>query len=670
MLSWLHAVALAAAMAAVAVGTSYFWLRIARLPGYVAAVLAPAVTAGLLLPIGHFYYRLNIFWAGTTVLPLLAAIGLAGAVLYLRQSRRRPASPTSPKPFRTGPAFWFLVAAGWLLGAVPLFMAGPATNPVQQWDPSFHMNGVWSINQIGDGRYGSALGALFAAGSASSYPSGWHAFTALFTSPHTALIGANASTLAVILLWVVGAAAYTRAIFQVRTATLIVALLAGGMLSMPADALMAYNQWPNASAVALLPGIGAALVLWGRAFTSWWTGEGNQRPAVLAAGLAVILLAVGGALSVHPSAAFNLLILMGPAIFAGGYRLVSYWLLSGSPRRAALTGLFLFAGAAVSCAVFFLPPVRSMGRYPRPGVSTEAAFVSIVLPTPPYPGTLSLFTSAAVLTLLVLAGIIATYGRSRTWPGGEKVLPTWPVWSYALFAAFTFLAFSAFESWREFLIAPWFLDTRRVMEPASLAIVTLAGLGFAWAVHLLQALRDRWSLRWPNWFAAAFLGLSVFLFSSAMGLEARIGAARTVLDPTQLGKPGMATAAELDMLYRLDELLPAEAIVLGDPQNGAVYTQVIGQRRAYFPALTLSRNPAPNEQTLRERFNQIHADPAVCDAVREEGITHFYADEDGYYYSRLRSERTPGLYGVDTSIGFELIAEGDTARVYEITACD
>lgn len=59
----------------------------------------------------------------------------------------------------------------------------------------------------------------------------------------------------------------------------------------------------------------------------------------------------------------------------------------------------------------------------------------------------------------------------------------------------------------------------------------------------------------------------------------------------------------------------------------------------------------------------------MCEVVRELGITHFYEDEDGWYYNFKRSTRSPGLYGVDTSMGFELVDHGGSAKLYRITAC-
>ena len=55
--------------------------------------------------------------------------------------------------------------------------------------------------------------------------------------------------------------------------------------------------------------------------------------------------------------------------------------------------------------------------------------------------------------------------------------------------------------------------------------------------------------------------------------------------------------------------------------------------------------------------------------MRKLGITHFYEEEDGAYYNFMRSTRNPGLYGVDTSSGFELVDAGGTAKLWKITAC-
>lgn len=672
MTSWLAAAGIAVVMVLVAVVPSYFWLRATRVPSFIAAVFAPAVTIALLVGLGYAYGALGVFWSGARVIPVLLLIGLAGSgAFWLRVRSAKLAGSALPSVTPAwGPTFWAAVLVGFLLGALPLFLAGPATNPVQQWDPSFHMNGVWTINHLGDGQMGSGLDEAFREGNSSDYPLGWHIFTALFTTPTTVVLGSNASSLAVILLWVVGAAAYTRMLFPSRVAQYASPVLAGGMLSMPGDALMAYNQWPNAAAVALLPGIASMMLLLGRHIAAWMQGKGRISGGKLLWGIVGLALAIIGTLVVHPGFAFNLLVLLGPAVIAGSFQVVRVF--AGQRRFGLVAGAVatFLASLVLLYRIMEMPQVRSMGEYPRSGISWLVAFGNVLTPAPPYPNSVSLAVWTGAVAALLVVGIFAVYYRSSWWPPSDHGWPTWPVWSFGAFAFLVFVAYSPDSAFREWIVAPWFLDPRRLMEPENLSMVPLAALGFSWLAHGVQRLLATRGLNASMRPLALGLAALLLMLSGGEGLLSRTNAARSVYDPDQLGKPGMATAGELKMLQGLDGKLPEGALVLGDPQNGSVYVQVIGQSRVFFPALTLSTNPTDNERLLVEEFNQINENPAVCQAVREEGITHFYADEDGYYYSRLRSDRTPGLYNVDTSTGFELVAQGDTARLYRITACD
>lgn len=668
---WFTASLVALAMAIVAVAPTYYWLRAARVPSFIAGVFAPAVTATVLVGLGYLYDMAGIFWSGARVFPALAAIGALGALVFWRRRRTSAGEKTDPWTLY----FWIAVLIGWLIAVLPIMFSGPAINPVQQWDPSFHMNGVWYINEVGNARFGQALAGNFTSGQASGYPSGWHIFVALFSVQRTVVFTANASTLAISLLWVVGAAAYTRVLFPVRSAWIIAPILAGGMLSMPADALAAYSQWPNGAAVALMPGIAAFMVVLGRrAYARWNRLEPRPSKRGLALWTAVLLFSIVGSVVVHPSVAFNLLVLLLPAVLAGFYKL---W-------RADLRGRRWWGIVALPIAVvlgFFVlvkllnsSTIRAMGDYPRSGVSLQVAFGNFLTPAPPYPRSISLIVWVAVVALLMVAGGAAIWagkpGQVSSIAPEGRGLRRWPILSFLAFAALTFIAYTPNSAFREFIVAPWYLDARRIMEPQNLAMVPLAALGFAWVLREARTWLAEQDSRLPGRLVAWGMVAVLLLVSVGEGFPARLAAAQSVYDPDQLGKPGMATAGELEMLRSLDTLLPPDAKVLGDPQNGAVYVQMIGQRKVFFPLLTLSSSPSKNETTFVQQFNQIHTNPAVCQALREEGIQYFYEDADGAYYGRMRSQRTPGLYNVDTSTGFELVAQGDTARVYRITACD
>lgn len=249
----------------------------------------------------------------------------------------------------------------------------------------------------------------------------------------------------------------------------------------------------------------------------------------------------------------------------------------------------------------------------------------------------------------------------------------WLIGAFALWAVATFLAYSPEDSLRVFLLSPWYMDPRRIMAVQNMVMVPLVSIGFAGMVMWVRQNRPRATRAEvessSQWRIGVLLGAWLLALSLGGALDARFEAARYVYDPDNLGKPGMLTQGELDMVRRIPTTLPEDAVVLGDPIAGAAYVEAIGQRRAFFPQLTTSEAPEPSRDVFRLHFNEIHTNPQVCEAVRREGITHFYADADGKYYNFDRSARHPGLYNVDTSVGFVPVDSGDEAVLYEITAC-
>lgn len=361
------------------------------------------------------------------------------------------------------------------------------------------------------------------------------------------------------------------------------------------------------------------------------------------------------------------------------------------------------------------PKVQAMGNYPRHGISWLMAFSHAFTPSPPFDETTFFGVTVAVTGLLVLAGVVWTVlsawdafaaervdaAEARGWDralssdaqdapvdsavtdGDAAQHPRpllWPIASYLVFAFLTFVAYAPDSAFREFLLAPWYMDARRIMSTQGATIVPLASIGFAWCAQWVArrmqvdappAVARHAAVSRPMLRTMSVV-LGVFLLVVTMGgaLDARLWAVRYVYDADHLGKPGMATSGELAMLRRMPETLPEDAVVLGDPIAGAAYTEVIGQRTAVFPQLSMANEDAASQAVLSQHFNEIHTNPEVCEVVRRLKITHYYEDEDGWYYQTLRSRRSPGLYGVDTSTGFELVDQGGTAKLYRITACD
>lgn len=686
-LTWVQIFPLAAAMLFFLVGTTYFWFRAVGAPAPISVVAAPAVTSVVVLVLSIAYYRLGIFWSGARVLPTLALIGAAGAIVFVRgrPKTRRSAGRWVDRPFLT-PSYITAAALAVLLATLPFMFAGPATNPVQQWDPSFHMNGIWGMTQLGVGAPGEGLAHNYGGRAPSGYPIGWHSFTALFATGPTAVQTANASSVALIILWVVAVSVYAYTLYPNRTAAVAATVLAGTALGMPADALGAYSQWPNAMSIAYLPGAAALAVITGRQWVARIsrTEKPGAKPAALqlVAWSTLTLLAVYGGILAHQVFAFNIAVLLAPAVVAGAAKITRAAISQRRPVWVIAPTLVIIGLAATVVYVLNLRALESMRSYPRSGVSLQAGLSQALLPIPPFPNLLGMHLYAAVVAALAAVGVLwivltlvlkrktaelgeATQSRQTTDLQISRPA-VWPIWSAAAFAALVFFAYGPDWPIRTWVVGAWFNDGRRIMEPQSVAVVPLAALGFAWIVTALNVWLDADLQRTLGWLLGGILVMGT-VFGA---LDARIAATRTVLDPNALGKPGMATEGVLDMMNQLPDLLDEDAVVLGDPQAGAMYSQMIGQRWAYFPQLSYLNADRDAQAMLVHRFKHVATDPAVCQVVTDQGITHFFESPDGQYYGRYRSDRSPGLYNVDTSVGFELVAEGDGAGLYLITACD
>ena len=637
---------------------------------------------------------------------------------------------------------WAMVTAGAFLAALPMLLHANPELPAQQWDSTFHLNGVWSILQFGSASPFGGLSDLYG-GRSVFYPTTWHAFTALFSTSPTVIRAANASSIVLMIMWVLGASALTSVITRRRGAILAAPILAGLLLDMPADNLTMYNQWPNAMGLAAVPGVVALAVILGRRIAGAF--EEGIRPLLRELYLSIfLLLGAAGASAAHPSSAFVLAALLIPALLAGSVTVLRRAVASGSWLRVILVTLIVASATLMPFLALTTSKIRAMGEYPRPGFTWSYALSHMFTPAPPFTETTSMSMMILLQAGLVLLGVaylsglmtpklrgigggapssssiakgperehdkpsdskpplsggqwddkesgdddpwddkatplarehLREWSRARDWLRVEE--PLWPIASYLVFCVLTLLAYAPLGEVRTFLLAPWYLDARRIMGAHGLTMVPLMALGFDLLASIAHKILSRatgsvQSFSLPQlapWKVKITLGLVLLTLSGFGALDSRLAATDYVYDPEKLGKPGMADTAELAMIRRMRLRIPGDSLVLGDPIAGAAYTEVLGQHEAVFPQLSMTNGGERWQQVLAHRFKDIHTDPEVCEVVRELGITHFYEDEDGWYYNFKRSTRSPGLYGVDTSMGFELVDHGGSAKLYQITAC-
>ncbi len=740
-----------------------FWVRARVRSSVVALAVAPGMTMAILTALSIVFDVAGVDWERAKVFPVLGLVGALGAVVWLFESARRagggtlqpggivaaigPRRPLGEAQSRVRASTWAMIGVGALLAALPMLLRADPRLPAQQWDSTFHLNGVWSMLHSHSASPFGGLADLYG-GRKVFYPTTWHAFTALFSTPTTVIRASNASSIVLMIVWVLGATALTSVVTRRRGAILASPILAGLLLDMPADNLTMYNQWPNAMGLAAVPGVVALAVIVGRRMRAD-LGSLRALASHVPLGLAVVLGALG-ATAAHPSSAFVLAALLLPPLLGGLWKIGRAAIDEGASARAIGAGIVGALALGTPFLLLTTSRIRAMGEYPRAGISWSYAFSHMFTPAPPFTATAALSALILVQAALLLIGVAALTGLippsalprtaasssidedgaarplegtgtddetadapaadlADTPDSGAPVAPAfpeppslgspapaprrvvrpsaeweplWPIVSYLVFCVLTFLAYAPIGEPRTFLLAPWYLDARRIMGSHGLAMVPLMAIGFdriAGALHALLSARaprtapgERPVLgaaRPARWRVDAVLGLVLLLVTGVGALDSRLIATDYVYDTEALGKPGMATAGEIAMLRRMQLLIPGDAVVLGDPIAGAAYSEVIGQHTAVFPQLTMTGGDDHWQEILAKRFNEIATSPDVCEAIRALGVTYYYEDEDGWYYDFLRSSRYPGLYNVDTSTGFELVDQGGTAKLYKITAC-
>ncbi|WP_331274748.1 DUF6541 family protein [Schaalia sp. lx-260] len=762
--------------------------------------VSASVTWGLIFVVGMAYRAFGIPFTRLTLLPFLGGISLLGWVLWAWRKRKKAAHFLSATPalrsevsernaLTRHKSQWPLllaVCSGWLIAALPMLVRANPHNPAQQWDAVHHLNGVWLMLDVNEISPWTSLAAL-RGGATSFYPNLWHTFVLIFSTKTTVIEAANVSSLLLMFLWVLGAAALLRTLTTDVSVIVVGTIMSGGLLSMPADALTMYNQWPHAAGTTLLLGLLVLGIEAGRSISHYspQIGKTGSVAALSAATLgrltavfpALIFSLIGVTLA-HPSALFGgVFILLVPFL----YHMLTY------AYRAFDHGYFLSSACwVIAAALSVLLPlmaldtaaVRAMAAYPRSGLGWDFAFSRMFTPFPPFNTTWGFMATVACFGILTLCGAVALifylYGKmsvaraqARTKNQAENseapqpltmhtdagihfsveeqgkpvqetnetdyvstgtpalatdltcsdsaeqsnsapepqliqaaeppfvrarphrsdttltdIMRPWILGAFLLFSFLTFLSYAPDNELRTFLLGPWYKDPRRIMAIHALLMVPLAATGMVIVARFISSYMTPTSMgrhvarkkysshQVRSRRVELILGCGLLLVTCLCATDARFRAVDYVYDLDNLGKPGMVTAGELRMLQAMPQTLPPDARVFGDPIAGAAYSEVIGQRYAFFPHLSLANLDTYTQDLLSQSFNQIHTNPKICQAIREQKITHFYEEADGIYYNFTRSKRHPGFYYVDTSHGFELVDQGDTAKLWKITACN
>lgn len=637
-ISWPAALILSALMLIAVVAPGASLLKAAGVPWDVALPAGPAVTILVVGMASALMRPLGIAWtpvSGWTMLIWCTALGI---FLSRRRGGSAPGRHTIVIPAL--PYDWHrLVPVGIGVALAAVFqlvvlidVMGSPERLLQNHDAMFHLNLIEETYRSGNA---SPLSAATPLNGGGYYPNTWHTLAVLLRPALSTSAAFN------VMLVLVGTflmpfvlASLTRAAGGGTLAVILAPVLGCATAWFPGFMLTFNAQVPAAWAIATALGAVAAVL------TSMQYGRIPQALGVALAGAAGTTMAHAGA---------------GQWLVIVTLLLAAAWMLTSSrwPARPRQRGIAAAAIVLVPLAAMTrVPQLRAMGAYTRSPKSVSDA-VAEMLWLNPIDGSV---WDNVVLVALALIGLIVLL-RSR-----RVLLPV--VWLTTI----TLSAVTALPEgpwWA--LTGGWWRDNNRYLATLALLSGCLAAIAIDTCLgaairRMAQAAPERERLLAP---ATAFL---LVLMVAVPGTDRLEMWTRRGYDETALIHPSWVSSKERSALEALSPAILDDAVVYGVPSSGAALVPVLSDGGA-FVRIDTSRSLPHDQKYLADHFSGIGSDPHVCEIIKRNGGDPLYYEDTTLDHKKAGIE-FPGFQDVDTSRGFEPVAQLGSATLWRITACD
>ncbi|QFG68369.1 DUF6541 family protein [Ornithinimicrobium pratense] len=636
----------------------YAVLRLLGVRGLLAWGAGPAVTTGLSGVLAIGYGLLGVPWRlWALLLGLLLVVAVAALVGRLLGSTTDPAGVTVAGERRLRPVERLWLVPTWALGggvlaATMMTGMGRADQPGQAWDAVFHYNAVWSITQTGNASSLGGLSPMYADLAAPFYPAVWHGIVAVAPGFPGVTEAANSSSIVIgAVIWIAGLVALARVVWPARALpAVLVPVLAASFVTFPAIAVSMLAVWPFALSTALVPGTIALLIATLRRVLSW------RMHLSLGLGLA---WAVAGVVLAHPSGLFSLLLLGLPLLTVLLFRQLRRQARAGRRVQAwVLAAIWVLAVVGVLTFLVNFGPVRSIMDYERGGQESYLPGMGSLIVDHPLVYVYKTTSVNLVVTLLVWLGIVL----SVRWRHAR-----WLVVALVGAVVLTLLAAGPADNPLRVLAGFWYTQASRLNQLVLVPAIMLAAGAGAWLASRIGR-----SLGAPVQVGAAILVVLLVVLTSGLRWTSHVQVMASTYTTYPIAWGTMLEPEEIEMIDRAAEVLPDDAMVLGEPVAGSPYLLHRAGVQVVFPQLSPIRD-SPERRILEQRFDQWRTDPAVCEAVRALGVTHVYADSLSFYdeANAKYEPTTQGLYLFEPTEGddFRKVDEGGSASLWEFHGC-
>ncbi|HIY24722.1 MAG TPA: hypothetical protein H9837_10550 [Candidatus Brachybacterium merdigallinarum] len=644
-------------------------LRLRPLTTIAATVPTSLVMVAVTAEIGHV---LGIPWSFASPLVLGLLVGGALAVLTRRRARATaPAAEPATAPDgadvlqqherdRTAPAERFLATArggaiavltGGLLGGGcvlvrALTMMGGINAVNQTYDNVFHLNAVRHILRNADGSAWVVGGLTTLPGNEGYYPAAWHQLVSLVVqlSGQEIVLGSNVVMLLLaVVVWPVGLMALMR---TCTTAGPVGWMAAGTLAGITGAFPLSLMYWgivlPYFLSMSLMPLIVIMVShLAGLAPRSAQRLSGGQVAVLLPVVCAAIALA-------HPQGVFVGMVLGLPILVWGtAARARDRWAPGLAPRPrlwplATLTAVALIGSAA---AWIELRPSQSSAVWKPNASLKEAIGQAISLAPNDTPTFLPLG-----LVMLVCAAVVLLLTRSR-----------WLVAPWLAATAMSIITRSTPEGdLRYLLTGNWYTDNNRTTAIIAVAAIPVLALAIE---HLLRLA----SRRFPRLDGASGLvaGALIAVLVLAMGVLSPGSRVNQSYFEMEWQTSGLLSADERELLERLPEVVPENAVIATNAWNGSSLAYAISDRQVLNTYMGFQAEPEVH--LLNAELDDAQEKPEVCDATEELNVE--YALDFGPQEIHGRTATYTGLNEISETGAAEVVLQVGEAKLLRMLPC-
>lgn len=581
-------------------------------------------------------------WGLIPVLVMTLVIAAIAAVLRFALWRGTSSRPSFPRVSGAGIAAW--CTAGLVVAVQVVIVMSDPQNISQTFDNIFHLNAIRYALDTGSVSP-LTIGSMTSAptGGLPFYPSGWHAVATLVVQVTGASIPIASNAVMLFfaaLAWPLSIMLLVRTLFGASAPVLVTA--AAVSVALPAFPLLLIEYgvlFPYMMSLSMIA-VPIALIIETCRQESW----ARRWPLIVAALGALPAIAIA-----HPGGFVALLVFTTVALAVFWIRL----LFSDASRRAKITASVWAAAyvvAALASWYVLRPPAaaRTWGTTETLGQAVGEVLTVSVWAAP---------VNLVVMSLVIVGAVVAARRRSAA---------DWIALGFLAAAAGLYIVVSGLPYWvpRDILTGAWYNNAPRLAALLPFAWVPLAAVGGARLWEVLGTLLARIPRPRLRPVLAALVAVVVLVIVPQVGsMRQAVASARGAFVVTEASP--LLTTDELELIERLDDEVPDDAVILGSPWTGTALAYALADRRVIMPHTLM--DITDDMSAVLEGLDTARAGSAVCEAVDRLGID--YVLDFGTQEINGGEHEYKGLDRLDSSAAVQEVDAVGDAVLYEVVVC-